>query len=144
MASDATLANEASASVMGSSWRLSMDCVPAEMSSFNRWTRCLVAALLSQSTRLPSIFEIYMHQNLPQIFAETISPTVLWLFDIFSPRSCRRWNFGSFWEHRRRNIILDFQHAGQNSMESGFRLRLTILDALHRFREVPHVALSLI
>ena len=41
---------------------------------------------------------IYMHQNLPQIFAETISPTVLWFFlsifaEIMSPTNC-----GSFWE----------------------------------------------
>ena len=35
------------------------------------------AALLSQSG---INFEIYMHQNLPQIFAETISPTATWLF----------------------------------------------------------------
>ena len=69
-------------------------CVPAEF-GLNCWTSCHVAALLSQSG---NNFEIYMHQNLPQIFAETISPTVLWLFDIFSPRSCRRRNFGSFWE----------------------------------------------
>ena len=73
-------------------------------------------ALLSQSG---IYFEIYLHQNLPQIFAETISPTVLWLFDIFSPRSCRRRTLGLFGNNRR-NIIWDFQHAGQNSMDSGF------------------------
>ena len=74
------------------------------------------AALLSQSG---INFEIYKHQNLPQIFAETISPTVLWLFDIFSPRSCRRRTLGLFGNNRR-NIIWDFHHAGQNSMDSGF------------------------
>ena len=59
-----------------------------------------------------------MHQNLPQIFAETISPTVLWFFDIFSPRSCRRRTLGLFGKQSPKQFF-GFQHAGQNSMESG-------------------------
>ena len=85
---------------------------------------------------------IYMHQNLPQIFAETISPTVLWFF-IYFRRDHVADEFWVILGNRRRNIILDFQHAGQN-YGIWLRLRLTILDALHRFREVPHVAPSLI
>ena len=60
-----------------------------------------------------------MHQNLPQIFAETISPTVLWFFDIFSPRSCRRWTMGHFGKQSPKHY-LGFQHAGHHSMDSGF------------------------
>ena len=60
----------------------------------------------------------FLHQNLPQIFAETISPTVLG-FLTFSPRSCRRRTMGYFGKQSPKHYF-GFQHAGQNSMESGY------------------------
>ena len=46
---------------------------------------CPFTALLSQSG---INFEIYMHQNLPQFFAETLSPTILLGFlDYFADMS---------------------------------------------------------
>ena len=62
------------------------------------------AALLSQSG---INFEIYMHQNLPQIFAETISPTVLCFLTYFrrDPVADELWVILG---NNRRNIILDF------------------------------------
>ena len=63
------------------------------------------AALLSQSG---INFEIYMHQNLPQIFAETISPTALCIFLTYfrrDPVADESWV--TLWNNRR-NIILDF------------------------------------
>ena len=98
------------------------------------------AALLSQSG---INFDIYMHQNLPQIFAETISPTVLWFFDIFSPRSCRRRTLGYFGKQSPKHYC-GFSTCWLKLYGFWFWLRLTTLDALHRFREVPHVAPLLI
>ena len=84
-----------------------------------------------------------MHQNLPQIFAETISPTVFWIFDIFSPRSCRRRTLGLFGKQSPKHYF-GFSTCWSKLYGLWLRLRLTILDALHRFREVPHVAPLLI
>ena len=52
-------------------------------------------------------------------------------------------NFGSFWETIAETI---FWISTRWSKLYGIwlRLRLTILDALHRFRDVPHVAPLLI
>ena len=66
------------------------------------------AALLSQSG---IIFDIYMHQNLPQIFAETISPTVL-CFLIYFRRDHVADELWVILGNNRRNIIVDSQHAG--------------------------------
>ena len=62
------------------------------------------AALLSQSG---INFEIYKHQNLPQIFAETISPTVLCFLTYFrrDPVADELWVILG---NNRRNIVLDF------------------------------------
>ena len=61
-------------------------------------------ALLTQSG---INFDIYMHQNLPQIFAETISPTVLCFLTYFrrDPVADELWVILG---NNRRNIILDF------------------------------------
>ena len=55
---------------------------------------------------------IYMHQNLPQIFAETISPTVLWFFFIYFRRDHVADELWVLLGNNRRNIIVDSQHAG--------------------------------
>ena len=39
-----------------------------------------------------------MHQNLPSDFRRNHIADSIMNFDIFSPRSCRRRNIGSFWE----------------------------------------------
>ena len=65
-------------------------------------------------------------------------------FDIFSPRSCRRRNIGSFWETIAETLLWIFNMLFKPLWILVLRLRLTILDALHRFREVPHVAPLLI
>ena len=41
-----------------------------------------------------------------------------WFFDLFSPRSCRRWTVGYFGKQSPKHYF-GFQHAGQNSLESG-------------------------
>ena len=84
-----------------------------------------------------------LHQNLPQIFAETISPTVLWFFDMFSPRSCRRRTLGHFGKQSPKHYF-GFSTCWSKLYGIWLRLRLTMSDALHRFREVPHVALLFI
>ena len=60
-----------------------------------------------------------MHQNLPQIFAETISPTVLCFLTYFrrDPVADELWVILG---NNRRNIILDFNMLVKNSMESGY------------------------
>ena len=61
------------------------------------------------------------------IFAEIMSPT----------------NFGSFWETIAETIFW-ISTCWSKLYGIWLRLRLTISDALHRFREVPHVALLFI
>ena len=60
-----------------------------------------------------------MHQNLPQIFAEIISPTVLCFLTYFrrDPVADELWVILG---NNRRNIILDFHMLVKNSMESGY------------------------
>ena len=66
-----------------------------------------------------------------------------WIFDIFSPRSCRRWTLGHFGKQSPKHYF-GFSTCWSKLYGLWLWLRLTILDALHRFREVPHVAPLLI
>ena len=52
-------------------------------------------------------------------------------------------NFGSFWETIAETFF-GFSTCWSKLYGLWLKLRLTILDALHRFREVPHVAPLLI
>ena len=96
-------------------------------------------ALLSQSE---INFEIYIHQNLPQIFAETISPTVLCVVTYFrrDPVADELWVILG----NNRRTLFWISTCWSKLYGIWLWLRLTISDALHRFREVPHVALLFI
>ena len=98
------------------------------------------AALLSQSG---INFDIYMHQNFPQIFAENHIADSIMFFDLFSPRSCRRRTVGPFGKQSPKHYC-GFSTCWLKLYGIWLWLRLTILDALHRFREVPHLAPLLI
>ena len=80
-----------------------------------------LAALLSQSgIKFGHLRLFKLHQNLPQFFAETMSPTVFWFFDLFRRDHVADELWVILGSHRRNIIItLDFQHAGQNFMDSG-------------------------
>ena len=71
-------------------------------------------ALLTQSG---INFAIYMHQNLPQFFAETWSPTVLLVFWIISPKPCRRCIWIILSKLRRRFLFDDDFGHGNHSGE---------------------------
>ena len=60
-----------------------------------------------------------MHQNLPQIFAETISPTVLCFLTYFR-RDLVADELWVILGNNRRNIILDSTCWLKYSMESGY------------------------
>ena len=62
---------------------------------------------------LESIFDIYMHQNLPQFFAETLSPTVLRVFWIISPKHVAD-VFGLLYQHYDRRFLFDDEFGHGN------------------------------
>ena len=65
-------------------------CVPAEF-GLNCWTSCHVAALLSQSgINVGHLRLVQLHQNLPQYFRRTMSPTVFLIFGEYFAEPCRR------------------------------------------------------
>ena len=94
------------------------------------------AALLSQSG---INFEIYMLQNLPQIFAETISPTALCFWPIFA-EILSPTNHGLLCETIAETLFW-ISTCWLKLYGTWLWLRLTISDALQRFRAVPQVAL---
>ena len=67
-------------------------------------------ALLTQSE---INFDIYMHQNLPQFFAETLSPTVLLVFWIISPKHVAD-VFGLLYQHYDRRFLFDDEFGHGN------------------------------
>ena len=67
-------------------------------------------ALLTQSE---INFDIYMHQNLPQFFAETLSPTVLLVFWIISPKHVTD-VFGLLYQHYDRRFLFDDEFGHGN------------------------------
>ena len=75
---------------------------------------CTVDAIWNQFCHL-RLFKL--HQNLPQFFAETMSPTVILIFWIISPKPCRRciWIISS--TPRRRFIFDDDLGHGNHSGE---------------------------